>query len=109
MLRFPGGGRALSVEFDISFFGLSGVRGWALSSQLRLSKAEILSVLRLAEFWVPIDTQPCVQSSPKSQSNYRSDFGVIYYKTSRVKCKIRLAPYALENLLGYFSLGYEVT
>ena len=49
--RLPCDGvRALSVEFDISFFGLSGVRGWALSSQLRLLKAEILSVFRLAEF-----------------------------------------------------------
>ena len=43
--------RARSQRRAWHFFPrLSGVRGWGLSSQLRLSKAEILSVFRFAEF-----------------------------------------------------------
>ena len=43
----PVAARALSAGSVVFFSRLSGVRGRVLSSQLRLSKAEILSVLDL--------------------------------------------------------------
>ena len=67
------------------FWWLSGVRGWVLGSQLRLSKVETFLHFRLAEFQVPLDTESRSYNRPKLSVDLSTGSSGLYITRLRVK------------------------